>query len=498
MNTFDDNSFEPEASDFTDIPQPDSSFSASPEEPAQQEQGHRETGRKASPYANSPYVTYHETNHTVPPQKEPTGHSSPGKKKRSGIGRTAVSAVLTLALVAGSCAVTAVSVNNHWEKEHARTTQELQAQITDLKSQINAASQSNGISISGTTLADGAMTPSQVYARNVDSVVAITCTVRSSAYGQVMEGTASGSGFILTSNGYIVTNYHVVDGASSVSVTTHDNTEYSAKVIGHDSTNDVAVLKIEAENLPAVTLGSSSDLIIGDMVVAIGNPLGTLNATQTVGYVSGKNRDVTTDKKVINMLQTDVAINSGNSGGPLFNMKGEVVGITTAKYSGSTSSGASIEGISFAIPIDDVKQSIDDLQNLGYVTGAYLGITVQDMDSASASMYGLPTGAYVVSVVEGGSADRAGVKAKDIITGLGDYSVGSMTELTRALKNFRSGDETVITVVRGGQELKLNITLDERPQDLDTQTDSSAAMPSEGNYDEWFDYFNKYFGRDKG
>ena len=132
------------------------------------------------------------------------------------------------------------------------------------------------------------------------------------------------------------------------------------------------------------------------------------------------------------------------------------------------------------------------------MTGAYLGITVQDMDASSVSMYGLPTGAYVVSVVDGGSADRAGVKAKDIITALGDYSVSSMTELTRALKNFRSGDETVITVVRGGQELKLDITLDERPQDLDSQDSAAASMPSEGNYDEWFDYFNKYFGRDKG
>ena len=495
MNTFDDNNFETETSDFTDHSHSEPSESTYTNEAA--ERSAQNTGRKTSPYADSPYVSYHETNRTAPPRQDPAGSPAPGKR-HGNFGRAAVSAVLTVALVAGGCAVTAAGVNRHWEKQNAQTTQELMAQINDLKSQINASSKSNGISISGTTLADGAMTPSQVYARNVDSVVAITCSVRTSAYGQVMEGTTAGSGFILTDNGYVVTNYHVVEGASSITVTTHDNTEYEATMIGRDSTTDVAVLTIEAENLPAVTLGSSEDLIIGDMVVAIGNPLGTLNATQTVGYVSGKNRDVTTEKKVINMLQTDVAINSGNSGGPLFNMKGEVVGITTAKYSGSTSSGASIEGISFAIPIDDVKQSIDDLQNLGYVTGAYLGITVQDMDASSVSMYGLPTGAYVVSVVDGGSADRAGVKAKDIITALGDYSVSSMTELTRALKNFRSGDETVITVVRGGQELKLDITLDERPQDLDSQDSAAASMPSEGNYDEWFDYFNKYFGRDKG
>ena len=232
------------------------------------------------------------------------------------------------------------------------------------------------------------------------------------------------------------------------------------------------------------------------MVVAIGNPLGDLTSTQTVGYVSGKNREITTDNTIIDMIQTDAAINPGNSGGPLFNMKGEVVGITTAKYSGTTSSGASIEGIGFAIPIDDVLTIISDLMDYGYVTGAYLGVTVQNMDE-SAAMYGLPMGAYVIDVAKGASADRAGIQVKDIIISIGEYRVESITDLTRSLRNFKAGDTTTMTVIRSGARMELTITLDERPVGFDGTVPSQeqpAEMPSEGSYEEWFDYFRRYFG----
>ena len=189
----------------------------------------------------------------------------------------------------------------------------------------------------------------------------------------------------------------------------------------------------------------------------------SLTATLTVGYVSGKDRQVSTDSQtVINMIQTDAAINSGNSGGPLFNMYGEVVGITSAKYSGTTSSGASIEGISFAIPIDDVMNIIGDLRDFGYVTGAYLGVRVLDTDASAAALYGLPTGAYVESVEENGSAEKAGVQAKDIIIGLGEYEVSNRSELTRTLRRFKAGDTTTITVIRSGERLTMDITLDNR------------------------------------
>ena len=409
-------------------------------------------------------------------------------KHRFGL-RKAVSAVLALALVVGSCGLTYAAVNNKWEDKM----QEATASISSMQQQLGALRNSGSVSATNVTYAvspEGTQTPRMVYENNAKSVVAVSSTIRSTVYGQTREGTSSGSGFIISDDGYVVTNRHVVEGATDVTVTLSTGDEYTAKVIGSDSLNDVALLKVEATGLPAVKLGSSDKLAIGDMVCAIGNPLGSLTATLTVGYVSGKDRQVTTDNSTINMIQTDAAINSGNSGGPLFNMYGEVVGITSAKYSGTTSSGASIEGISFAIPIDDVMSIIDDLQEYGYVTGAYLGVTVTDTDAAAAKLYGMPTGAYVNSVEDGGAADRAGVQPKDIIIGLGDTDISNRTELTRVLRRFKAGDTTTITVIRSGERMTMDITLDEKPRD--TQSSSSTVEPTQpqnGDYDEWYKFF---------
>lgn len=455
-------------------------------------------GRKESPYANSPYVmnqrnSYQEYHYQ--PQTEPPKKPKKIKKARKPIWKGILVAVLAIALVAGGCLTTAYCVNEYWEERTEDTVEMLTDKIEALEKQIDTASSGNGISAS--IPANGsAMTPSQLYSYSVDSVVAISTTVQATGYfGEVSEGTASGSGFILTEDGYVVTNYHVVEGATAIDVILHDDTEYPAELIGQDATNDIAVLKVEASGLPAASLGSSSALNIGDMVAAIGNPLGELASTQTIGYVSGINREVTTDNTIISMIQTDAAINPGNSGGPLFNMYGQVIGITTAKYSGTTGSGASIEGIGFAIPIDDVMPIISDLMEYGYVTGAYMGVTVQNTDAESASMFGLPTGAYIISVEKGGAADRAGVQPKDIVIGLGEHKVGNITDLTRALRNFKAGDTTIITLIRSGQEMTLEITLDEKPHETETPAPQpDSQMPSDGNYEEWYDYFRRYFG----
>jgi len=467
------------------------------------------TGRKESPYTNSPYVMNHQPREQAPRhdyrqeqqygyqyQSRPESVKPPKAKKKTapGFWKKVVAAVLVVALMAGSCAITASVVNDRWEDRTKQMEDNFNRQFDALENQIN--SSKNHQSVSGSAIAPGeAMTPRQVYSNNVDSVVAISSKVRSTMYGQVAEGTSAGSGFILTEDGYVVTNSHVVEGATSVSVITHDGTEYAATVEGTDANNDIAVLKVDATGLPAATIGSSDELVIGDMVVAIGNPLGTLSSTQTVGYVSGKDRDVTTDGSIISMIQTDAAINSGNSGGPLFNMRGEVVGITTAKYSGTTGSGASIEGIGFAIPIDDVFGIITDLIDYGYVTGAYLGVTVSNTDEESAAMFGLPTGAYVMSVEKGGSADRAGIQAKDIIIDLGGHKVTGITTLTRALRNFKAGDTTTVTLIRSGAQMTLDITLDEKPQAAPAATpEGDGTMPSEGSPDEWYEYFRRFFG----
>lgn len=416
-------------------------------------------------------------------------------KHRFGL-RKAVSAVLALALVVGSCGLTYAAVNNKWEDKM----QEATASISSMQQQLGALGNSGSVSATNVTYAvspEGAQTPRMVYENNAKSVVAVSSTIRSTVYGQTREGTSSGSGFIISDDGYVVTNRHVVEGATDVTVTLSTGDEYTAKVIGSDSLNDVALLKVEATGLPAVKLGSSDKLAIGDMVCAIGNPLGSLTATLTVGYVSGKDRQVTTDNSTINMIQTDAAINSGNSGGPLFNMYGEVIGITTAKYSGTTNSGASIEGIGFAIPIDDVMGIISDLIDYGYVTGAYMGITVKDNDKEAAAQFGLPTdGAYVVDVTPGSSADKAGIQSKDLITAVDDHKITTRTDLTRTLRNYKAGDTAQVTVVRSGRELTLTITFDEKPHDttVETTPQEDSSMPSEGDYGDWYEYFRRFFG----
>ena len=466
------------------------------------------TGRKESPFANSPYVMNHQPrqeygNCSAPRQETGWQYQPPVEnpgskiqKKNRGLGKKILAATLTVALVAGSCGITAALVNNRWETKTSQMEAAYTQKFDNLQKQINESKNTQSI-VSGNHASGSMMTPGQVYAANVNSVVAISSTIQTNSFYGTAEGTATGSGFILTENGYVITNYHVVEGASAVSVITHDGTEYPATIVGTVDTNDIAVLKVEATGLPAATLGSSDDLIIGDMVVAIGNPLGELTSTQTVGYVSGKDRDVTTDGSIMSMIQTDAAINSGNSGGPLFNMYGEVVGVTTAKYSGNSSSGATIEGIGFAIPIDDVKGMISDLIDYGYVTGAYMGITVSNTDEQSAAMFGLPVGAYVMGVEKGGSADRAGIQAKDIIISLGGKEVKGVTSLTRALRSFKAGDNTTVTVVRGGSQLELEITLDEKPQAIPSETtipENDKTMPSEGDPNEWFEYYRRFFG----
>ena len=448
-------------------------------------------GRRESPYANSPYeMNHHPQYQSRSAQTPPADHPKKGKKGRKPIWKTVIACLLTVALVAAGCSITAVTVNRRWEARDQALTEKLDL----LQKQLESTSSAKGTLVP----TDGsAMTPSQLYASCVDSVVAISATVQTTGiYGNTSTGSSAGSGFILTEDGYIVTNYHVVEGSTALKVTTHDGTEYEATLVGKDSTNDVAVLKVEAEGLPAVTLGSSHDLVIGDMVAAIGNPLGKLSATQTIGYVSGINREVATGGvTTISMIQTDAAINPGNSGGPLFNMYGQVIGITTAKYSGTTGSGASIEGIGFAIPIDDVAAMFDDLIDFGYVTGAYMGVSVENVDEEAASRYSLPSGAYVVSVEPDSAAKKAGIQPKDIITDVGGYSVSNVTDLTRALRNFKAGDVTTVSVNRSGSKVTLEITLDEKPQETQKETQPSTEdMPDSGNFDEWYDYFRRYFG----
>ncbi|MBO4461044.1 MAG: trypsin-like peptidase domain-containing protein [Clostridiales bacterium] len=303
------------------------------------------------------------------------------------------------------------------------------------------------------------MTASEVYAANVNSTVGITTSIETNYFGYRTMAAAAGSGFILSDNGYIVTNYHVVADANEIKVTTYDNKEYSAELIGYDEDMDLAVLKIEAEGLTPVVLGDSDLMNVGDNVIAIGNPLGELTFSLTQGAISALNRSITIENTAMNLIQTDCAINSGNSGGALFNSYGEVIGITNAKYSGDATS-ASIDNIGFAIPINSVRDIINSIIDKGYVEKTYIGVQVYDLEGFRNIM----EGAVVYGVEEGSPADKAGLKQNDVITAVNGKQISGQSELRSILSSGKEGDVVTLSVYRQGEVIEVEVTLAMRKQ----------------------------------
>ena len=350
------------------------------------------------------------------------------------------------------------------------------------------------------------MDPATVYASVVNSAVSINCSATSTnIFGQQTQTASSGSGFIITEDGYVVTNYHVVSGASSVQVTLYNGDTYDATVIGGDSDYDVAVLKINASGLQPVTLGESADVNVGDTVLAIGNPLGELTFSMSQGIVSSCDRAINVDGTPFNMIQVDCSINPGNSGGPLVNLYGEVVGIVSAKYSSYSST--TVEGLGFAIPISDVRSIITDIMENGAVTDkGYMDITAGTMNEQMAAQFNIDVteGVFVYSVVEGGAGEKAGLRLGDVITKMGDKTLTSRQDLSAAMKGYRAGDTVTLTVYRGGQYIEVELTFDAQPQNTGSEEDNtqssgnnggnggSGQMP--GNWDNWQDFYNYFFG----
>lgn len=317
------------------------------------------------------------------------------------------------------------------------------------------------------------LTPAEVYAQNVGAVVGIHWSETTELYGETMETGGSGTGFVLTEDGYILTNYHVVAGQRIVAVTAYDGTEYEAQVAGGDQMSDVALLKIEAEGLQTVCI-APDDAVVGEEVIAIGNPLTELTYTMTHGYVSAVGREVEIEGQQLHMIQTDAALNAGNSGGPLFDMNGNVIGITGAKFSGESASGVTIEGIGFAVPIREALDVVYDLQEYGYVTGrAYLGVVVRDLSAAVARDYGLPLGVRVEEVTPGSCCEQAGVQAGDILLELDGMETADTVALRAALRSCRAGQTVPLKLYRAGAELELSVTLDERPR---TESDGVESI----------------------
>ncbi len=319
------------------------------------------------------------------------------------------------------------------------------------------------------------MTAAEVYAKNVNSTVGITTSITTNFWGYQTTSAASGSGFVLTDDGYILTNYHVVEGSSSITVSLYDGTTYEAALIGYDASNDIAVLKVDAKDLVPVVLGDSDNMNVGDSVIAIGNPLGELTFSLTSGAISALNREITMSSNLsMNLIQTDCAINSGNSGGALFNMYGEVIGITNAKYSGNSNSGATIDNIAFAIPINDVMSIIESIIEKGYISKPYIGVAVTDV-SKEYQAYGLPQGAAVRSITEDSPAAKSGLQESDIITHVNGTEITGSSHLVDLVGECAVGDTLKLTVYRQGETLELTLTVGEQIQSANEAVPQQSA-----------------------
>lgn len=312
------------------------------------------------------------------------------------------------------------------------------------------------------------LTAQEIYYLGSQQTVGVSTEIAGiNVFGQETDTTSSGTGIIFSDDGYILTNYHVVEMAVSegykINVVLNDGSTYEAQFIGKENDmNDVAILKIAAEGLNAATIGDSDSLEVGESIYTVGNPLDELANTMTSGIVSALNRDIsfsndtgTADK--IKMFQIDAAVNSGNSGGPVYNAEGEVIGIVTAKYSSSN-----FDGLGFAIPINDVMTIVEDLINYGYVSGkASLGVDARTINSTVAIYYDMREGAFIVSIFEGSCAERAGLLMGDIIVKVGDYDIFDTNDLSYALKNYAANDTVTVTVYRGDNYVDVQVTFDE-------------------------------------
>ncbi len=346
----------------------------------------------------------------------------------------------------------------------------------------------------GEQVPNGPLSVPDIYDKVSPAVVSIKVSSQRGGYLSETVATGSGSGVILTEDGYIVTNNHVVDGGAIITVKTIANQTLDAQVVGTDPRTDLAVLKVECDKeLPFAELGDSSSLRVGDQAIAIGNPLqDELVSTLTVGNISAINRTMVIEERQMTLLQTDAAINPGNSGGALINVYGQVIGITTAK-----STGYDVEGLGFAIPINEAIPIVESIIEHGYVKGRPLvGITGIDVTEQIAKANNLPVGVYVKSVIEGGAADKGGVKPGDVILKFGGKEVKSIDEINELRDDYKVGDTVELIVSRNGEKKKIKIILQEERPVEELAEESVEQIPPEAyeTYQYPEDFFS-WFGR---
>ena len=307
--------------------------------------------------------------------------------------------------------------------------------------------------------------PADIYKLACEEAVSISVEMVSyDRFGNQIPSTISGSGFIISEDGYILTNYHVVEeavlGGFHVTVTAFDGSVYIGRIAGADEDADIAVIKIDKDNERHVKIGNSEELTVGDEIFIVGNPYGILDFSMTIGHISALNREIATEENenALNMFQVDAAVYSGNSGGPVYNANGEVVGIVTAKYNTS-----GMEGIGFALPINDVLPIVNELIDKGYVSGkAALGVSFDSRyNTVYSRYYRLPDGAFVSSVDEGSCAEKAGIRQGDILMQIGDYTIEEYSDVTAILRHFSAGESSEIRLYRDGQILTVTLSFDE-------------------------------------
>ena len=420
---------------------------------------HYKNGYTQKIYSDAHYVP--ENENTVPPRyytppEKPA--KAPKEKKPHGKWAKALCMCLVCALLGGICGagLMAGSMNDRIAAMEEKLEEQTKESLSIGQTSTTPAP------VSTTTTAKPI---AAIYDQACSEVVGITTEVTyTNFFGQTSSSAVSGSGFIVSEDGYILTNYHVIEyaykGNYAVTVMLHDGTRYEASIVGVEDCNDIAVLKIDASGLDPVTFGDSDKLSVGDDVYAVGNPLGELEFSMTTGHVSALDRLITTDEstEAINMFQIDAAVNSGNSGGPVYNANGEVVGIVTAKYSDT-----GVEGLGFAIPINDAIKIANDLITKGYVTGkAYMGVTIDERyNSMYSQYYNMPIGAFVKSVEPGSCAENAGIQAGDIITRLGDVEITGYSDLKQAIKQYSAGDSAELELYRAGESRTITVIFDE-------------------------------------
>lgn len=368
---------------------------------------------------------------------------------------------------------------------HASAADEEQIPSRELYEEYTAAAsvgETDALPIRQHSFSDGEeLTAEDIYTLACLSTVGVTTPGYAyNIFGQAAARAVTGTGIVLSENGYILTNFHVIESAydngTPIVILLYDGEEYEADVVGVEPDSDLAVLKIEAEGLMAAALGDSDEMRVGQTIYTVGNPLGELTYTMTSGIISALGRRITTDEAVIvNMFQVDAAINNGNSGGPVFNVCGQVIGVVTAKYSQY-----GMEGLGFAIPINDACRIADDLVEKGYVTGkAYLGMSFANVSPSVARYYDMVQGVYISVVEEGSCSETAGLQPGDIITAIDGEPITTATELVRAVREYRAGDSAVLTVWRSKQTLTVTVIFDEElPAERVEQEMPDNAHPS--------------------